>query len=123
MFKKLVWDSEFFGFPVAQICETADLISDDKIFIELFYQNIRLAYFFSPAKFEFPENDFYEIKLVDEKVTFAKPIQKHEVNPHISVYEKSYPEQQLISLAIESGAYSRFKVDEKIGLQKLQIQY
>ena len=43
--KKLVWDSDFFGFPVAQVYSLSDEVEAWKeILYELKTQNIKLAY-------------------------------------------------------------------------------
>lgn len=122
-FETLPWDSNFFQFPVARIKDDVDIISDEKVFQNLFENNIRLAYYSSFKELVIPENNLYEIKLVDKKVTYSKEIIDQPANERILSYEKDYPEEKLISLAIESGIYSRFNVDNKIGRYHFEELY
>lgn len=122
-FEKLPWDSDFFQFPVARINDEVDVIENENVLQNLFENNIRLAYYSTSKQLEIPENKFYEVKLVDKKMTYLKEIVPHSANEKISSYDKVYPEQKLIFLAIESGIYSRFNVDEKIGRKHFEDLY
>ncbi len=44
-------------------------------------------------------------------------------NNFIESYKEKSPDTELIKLAIQSGIYSRFNVDEKIGKQKFEELY
>ena len=122
-FETLPWDSNFFKFPVARIKEEVDNLSNIKVFQSLFENNIRLAYYSSSLKLEIPKNILYEMKLVDKKITYLKEIIDHPANDKISCYDRDYPERKLIYLAIESGIYSRFHVDHKIGQTHFEELY
>jgi dTDP-4-amino-4,6-dideoxy-D-galactose acyltransferase len=113
-FETLPWDSNFFQFPVARINNEDDIFLNEEILRNLFKNNIKLAYYSSPKELFISENKFYEMKLVDKKVTYLKEVLPHATNEKISFYDKEYTEQKLISLAHDSGIYSRFNVDNKI---------
>ena len=122
-FETLPWDSKFFRFPVARINDEVDIFANKNILQSLFENNIRLAYYSSSRKLVIPESNLYEVKLVDKKVTYTKEIIDQKVSPKIMYYDKKFPEPKLISLAIESGIYSRFNVDERMGREKFEALY
>ena len=122
-FETLNWDSNFFKFPVARINDEVDILDNTNILQNLFESNIKLAYYSSSQKLIIPGNNFYDIKLVDKKITYLKEITDLPVNENIIFYDKNYPEEKLISLALESGIYSRFNVDEKIGHENFEALY
>lgn len=119
----LSWDSDFFGFPVAKISSSFESLDGTILFDRLATKNIHLAYYYSAVQLYIPDNNIYKIKMVDEKVTYIKDISSSFLNTNISRYEKNYPEEKLISLAIESGIYSRFNVDKKIGQKNFENLY
>ena len=113
----LTWDSDFFGYPVGKIIASgiktdslAELISQAK------KKSARLIYLFTdPADIvSASAADRNGAKLVDKKITFHIKIAESVVTPgdeHIKEFELSYPSGQLISLSIQSGLYSRYKID------------
>jgi dTDP-4-amino-4,6-dideoxy-D-galactose acyltransferase len=75
-----------------------------------------LVYYSSTDKLTETDNisNNFEIKLVDVKTTYVKQLKENPpASELITPYTKSYPEKELIELAIQSGAYSRFKVDKR----------
>jgi len=125
----LEWDSNFFGFKVCRINEPS--LSNDELTEVLKLLNslqIDLVYYSKENKLTSLNgiSAFYDIKLVDKKTTFAKKLNLSSVvnqNSAISEYKENYPEKKLLELAIESGVYSRFNVDEKIERGKYQELY
>jgi ribosomal protein S18 acetylase RimI-like enzyme len=122
-FEILSWDSNFFRFPVARINDKVDIFSYEESLNDLFENNIKLAYYSSTKELPILENKFYEMKLVDKKVTYLKEVSSRAANENISFYDKDYPEQKLIDLAIESGIYSRFNLDTKIERKHFEDLY
>lgn len=69
----------------------------------------------------------FDLILVDKKTTYVKDINSasifhnsiHSVNSSVSTPFKD----KLIELAIQSGIYSRFNVDKKIGKEKYEEMY
>jgi dTDP-4-amino-4,6-dideoxy-D-galactose acyltransferase len=118
-YTSLQWDSDFFGFRVAQI-DRFDFGVDglSAMLQELRTSNYRLVYWQVPT--EHPAIAAMAEKfggvLVDEKITYLKELTRPAStdSPHsfdIAPYLRSEPEPALIDLALESGVYSRFRVD------------
>jgi dTDP-4-amino-4,6-dideoxy-D-galactose acyltransferase len=113
----LEWDSSFFGYPVAKI--KAEKISVEKLAVLLKQAKligIKLIYLFSDPVDEKTINTAMKTgaKLVDQKIIFQKKIDDSAVtnlDGHIEIYNKDYPSEQLVSLSIQSGLYSRYKID------------
>jgi len=116
---RLEWDSDFFGFDVAQI---TSLDIDDKgldsILRELKSRNYRMVYWniasgqqeivsMANAHGGFP---------ADEKVTFVKELASKDLifpqTSYVAVpFTDNEPDEALVALALQSGEYSRFRVD------------
>ncbi len=123
----LEWDSNFFSFKVCKIKSNNLTVTDfEAVLAYLSTINIKLIYY--SAENEIPNNAensiFYDIKLVDKKTTFIKKIKKNIVdNNLIEPYKEEFTNDELIKLAIQSGEYSRFNIDEKIGKQNFEKLY
>ena len=53
-------------------------------------------------------------RLVDQKITFHIKINPYFISiidSHIEQFEHNFPSEQLINLSIQSGLYSRYKID------------
>lgn len=123
----LDWDSDFFGFPVARInvpsmqnSNLQDVVSAVKA------SAIKLTYLFCEEKI--PEFDARQLgcKLVDCKVLYSQelPSKPPLKQPNVLVREaKSGDEGVLAQLAILSGQYSRFSVDDRIPPEKFRSLY
>lgn len=122
-FEILPWDSDFFKFKVARIKEHINLDNNKPLLKILFENDVNLVYYSSPDKLKIPESSFYTILLVDKKVTYSKEISNQHLNNKIESYNKHYPEEKLVTLAISSGIYSRFNTDERIGRQNFEALY
>lgn len=124
MIKKLNWDSDFFGYAVGQfeIDNFAD-INKEVLFQEA--KDFRLVYILTTREI----NDNLEgIKLVDIQTTLTKELldtrEFSELN--LTEYLSDKKDQQLNDLAIQSGAYSRFKTDTNFinnEFQRLYLQW
>lgn len=121
----LEWDSNFLKLKVCKIISTE--INLTKSILEEIYKNdFDLVYLSSAEKINFETNFIqnFEIRLVDIKTTYLKSnlIQSPDSN-HNKTYTASIPEKKLIELALESGMYSRFKVDSNIPEAKFEELY
>lgn len=107
---ELVWDSNFFGYPIA------------KIYISRFNKFSFNEFKFLTNKYKliyiYSEEDLFEesLKKVDDKVTFEKNLSIEQSficpNPNIQNFDnKIHDQDQLIRLALESGLHSRFNID------------
>jgi len=126
-FDILKWDSSFFGLKVSNInAKILDNIEFDNILNELKNQEVKLGYYssVSPLNINQFSSDLYEIFPVDKKITYFKNIEENSPsNQKIFKYEENYPNDKLINLAIQSGIYSRFNIDKKIGRIKFEELY
>jgi dTDP-4-amino-4,6-dideoxy-D-galactose acyltransferase len=124
-YQKLVWDSDFFQYNVCRILNDK-LSNDDLVEISAIMKEneYKLAYYSSINKLEFETNGTLEIKLVDKKTTFVKKTSSElDAHPMIESYKSRIPTAKIINLAIQSGVYSRFNVDENIGNDKYKELY
>lgn len=104
--KKIDWDSTFFGYAIGKI----DL-SKDNVFSELDIEQSKfdLIYVFSDQIIPTLQD-----KLVDQKVTFELLLENSNEINKINIYpfnSVKYSKKQLEQLVIESGVFSRFKLD------------
>lgn len=123
----LNWDSNFFNI---KICAIKGTISDanelTEVLQELKKLNIKLSYYSSVIPLNELQHfsELYDIYLVDKKITYLKKINKNiPYVKSVTEYKRDYPEDALIALAIQSGIYSRFNVDKKIGRIKYEELY
>ncbi|PSR54301.1 hypothetical protein AHMF7605_12610 [Adhaeribacter arboris] len=130
-YEHLAWDTSIFGYKVARI--TATNISPATITKLLAYlkeNDYHLVYW--SVK---PENIFLKIfaeqaggLLVDEKVTFATQLSptllsNRIITLPIESYTRTEPSAELLSLAFQSGTYSRFKRDSNFKDQEFEKLY
>ena len=110
--RKLKWDSEFFCLQIGRV----DLQTlDDAVDLALMHYDLKyqydLLYVFSKDCLSF---DAIGAELVDEKVLYCKPCEPREQYNDISFYKHEVPSDDLYRLALVSGGYSRFKLDERL---------
>ncbi len=132
IYKILEWDSLFFGYNIASI-QALNLQSDDlnKIIKELREQNIKLVYCNTNPDDEISNSSFKGASglLVDKKVTFSIKISETDNftgSTLIRPYKLNYTSEKLKSLALQSGIYSRFKIDPNFHnaeYEKLYIEW
>lgn len=107
--QRLDWDSDFFGYEVGKI----DVSNINEFNKEKFIQDskkYRLVYLFSQSQFT---TDFFN--LVDKKVILEQDIEDIELSKSDmieSFNQTKHDYIQLKNLALESGIYSRFFIDE-----------
>lgn len=112
MVEHLKWDSDFFGLRIGKCC-----LNTQSEMNELFSQRkkIRTDY---DLVYLFSENDLQGetecCHLVDQKVIYATKPSAGSSNAHIMEYPTDYVSTALLSLALASGAYSRFKLDDNL---------
>ena len=128
-YELLPWDTGFFGFKVARLSEAVQNSHNlDQILDSAKQDDISLIYGFFD-----PEEDLINGKakdlgglLVDEKITFAREI-KEPFGPKGLVPIVSYlnqpPSETLHALSIQSGEYSRYRVDPNISEKKFEELY
>lgn len=101
--KHLEWDSDFFELSVGSIH-----IEDEDDFLKEELNKYDLVYIFS-------QNENLNFKLTDRKVTYKlRGLQKKETPNFIEIDYYCHNEtayEELLNLALQSGEYSRFKID------------
>jgi len=119
---KLAWDSDFFGYQVGkfQISDSETLDEDQFLMIA---QKFRLVYVFSqePLNIEF-------LKHVDTKTTLSQTLtdtfNTEQSNSYLCSFDKKiHSYKNLENLALESGVYSRFKVDTNFEANEYERLY
>jgi dTDP-4-amino-4,6-dideoxy-D-galactose acyltransferase len=126
--KILDWDSDFLGYPVARIDSLKKGQKEwKKILAQLKIQGVKLAYWqVQPGNISFQkfakENNG---KLVDIKTTYSIHLAEYEyiADDSIENFENKEPNQQLLNLGIQCGAYSRFSFDKNIPRKKFEELY
>lgn len=121
----LKWDTAFFGFPVAKIDGNGLSEQDLRERLSALKNKAKLVYYASPNKLEAKTllREFNGL-LVDEKTTFFKEAQTYtKIDANITEYKEEMNFKDLLSLGIESGVYSRFKIDANIGANKYEELY
>ncbi len=110
--RSLQWDSDFFGLRIGR----ADILTKDDAFSlaarhDELMQQFDLLYVFDSNNIGFVAKG---ARLVDEKILYSKPCEPRKQFPEISFYQASHPSADLYRLALVSGGYSRFKLDERL---------
>lgn len=112
--EKLVWDSDFFNLRIGR----ADIVSkeDHKVLVsqkEALKEDFDLVYVFSSHGLGFPAAN---AKLMDEKVVYALiDMSYSEPNRNVTLWDCGKgTTDDLLHLALVSGQYSRFKLDESL---------
>jgi dTDP-4-amino-4,6-dideoxy-D-galactose acyltransferase len=116
---RLQWDSDFFGFEVARITRfDIDAPCLSLILRELKTNNYRMVYWYVPSGHQMATRvaQMHGGLLADEKVTYVKELTCTTLASRSSSYSTipylyEEPEPALINLALESGEYSRFRLD------------
>jgi dTDP-4-amino-4,6-dideoxy-D-galactose acyltransferase len=118
----LQWDSAFFGFGIGKIeLKDALILGNKEIEAKMQQNNIRLLYIFnkldditdSNRRAEIPEQ--WGATLVDRKVVYEKTLSLDQTAAFprsISQFTGNIPTNQLYSLALQSGIFSRFRLDK-----------
>lgn len=116
--KILNWDSQFFGYKIASL--RVFNLKKDKIELitrELKIQGVKLVYFFVDPSDELSAISLNKASglLVDKKVTYIIKLTEDAKDYHedmfVIPYQSSIASEKLKSLALQSGLYSRFRVD------------
>jgi dTDP-4-amino-4,6-dideoxy-D-galactose acyltransferase len=124
----LDWDSKFFGYPVAKLTEVVGQ-NLKSILEELKSRKIKLVYWFTDS--DNPTNKkilvTYNGILVDEKRTYVIDITKvKKIGIHhalITSYPSKRADNDLVSLALQAGEFSRFFVDKHFTHNEYQKLY
>ena len=121
--QKLDWDSDFFGLRIGRVIisskeEIEDLVNQKTKVQEEF----DLIYVFASHGLEFSA---VNAKLVDEKVVYAlSDTSRPELNKNVMLWDEDRGvTEELLHLALVSGKYSRFKLDNGFSLGSYERLY
>lgn len=109
--RKLDWDSEFFDLRIGradiqtkedakELASKANLLKNEYDLLYVFDEN-QVGFSISTAK------------LVDEKVLYRKSCEHKQLFEDVSIYKEKTLADSLYHLALISGGYSRFKLDNR----------
>lgn len=122
MVNRLHWDSDFFGLRIGR----ADIVSNERwgVFLneaDILRIQYDLIYVFSEQ--ELP-TDTNGMRLVDTKTIYAKSIDSSTIIPAtVEHYQESLPNADLYRLALVSGVYSRFRLDNSLPTDSYERMY
>mgnify|MGYP002622766492 CR=1 FL=1 len=110
--RALQWDSDFFGLRIgrADLQTKADAFELRAVHEELKRQ-YDLLYIFDANAVGFEANG---AQLVDEKILYSKPCEPRKQYDDIVFFKQVKPTEDLYRLALVSGGYSRFRLDERL---------
>lgn len=109
--KKKSWDSLFFGYTIGKII-LDDFSQDILAKIKVDSKCFRLVYVFSKEKIDYKGFKHVDTKIVFKKENFQTPNESVK-NLNIAPFDSDLHDiGQLKNLALQSGKYSRFYVDE-----------
>ena len=117
-YQLLSWDSNLFGYSVAKLGKNLDSEEAKVALKQLADQGVKLVYWFVDPSDTEKNNAAKQLngQLVDEKITYtinAGLVANPNGNVHpVQSFGLKAPGAELISLALQSGAYSRFSTDE-----------
>ncbi len=121
-YKILEWDSDFFGYKVAKISKNFINEKNYVGFLQTLKDSgVKFAQYTSEVELstELSLNPFYLIKLVVSRVPIIKKMENiYSFHENIELYNKDYPEKELIELAQLAGSQGRFGNDENIPAEK-----
>lgn len=107
---RLNWDSDFFGLNIGKL-----VLSDEDEFLKLDIEGLLdydLVYIFANHGYKMP---VVGANLVDCKVIYKKSISRNvETNSNVVAFSENKPSPDLYELALQSGEYSRFRLDNKM---------
>ena len=118
----LDWDSDFFRFKVGKlVCNSSEDFDFDAFKIGA--EQYKIVYVFSKHSLT-----HHSLKLVDEKVVLEKQIdfQHFQEMPEYTIdsfREDSHNFEEIRQLALESGVYSRFNVDQNFNKKEFEKLY
>lgn len=129
-FQVAAWDSQFFGIAIAQVSSAAVTKGRfDQVVDDLRAVGVRLAYIGVPADGQVARDILAKAgaALVDIKVRYRRDLTGsgdtlHTGSP-VQRWTDPRADAALRSLAVQSGAYSRFNVDSKIPIERFRALY
>ena len=128
IWKKLEWDSSFFGFDIALISMPFSPEQLEAAWVEMEQQGIRFAYAFcTPGALEERMLIAKGARIPATRVDFRKDILPTTEILHTPFHLLEYPMgedyEPLVTPALQSGIYSRFRMDSKLHTNTFERMY
>jgi dTDP-4-amino-4,6-dideoxy-D-galactose acyltransferase len=120
--EELKWDSSFFKLKIG-ILKTENHLVD---FLEADINSFDLIYIEEKKNNKLPKQFLskFNITYTDEKITYVKKVKKNTaLDQKINQYLLPVANKKLIELSIQSGAFSRFKLDNHFKLTQYKKFY
>tara|TARA_B110000902_G_scaffold256045_1_gene322234 strand:+ start:613 stop:1314 length:702 start_codon:yes stop_codon:yes gene_type:complete len=126
MIKSLPWDSGFFDLRIGLMeIDLFDHIAMAEL--QSNQSNYDLIYVFVPTKTALLEakiEQYANLKVVDIKVTYSKEIDTHGIDDAtICIYTDTEIQEKMYDLAIQSGEFSRFNLDQGFNVDQFISLY
>jgi len=126
-YQLLTWDTEFFEIKTGRIIPTSLQENQLASILEKMHQKgFQLAYWASDHQYAYDFQSYSGI-LVDKKTTYEISLQNINLDsmslPKTEPYSSSLPFSQLEKLAVQSGAFSRFALDNRFPHEKFIALY
>jgi dTDP-4-amino-4,6-dideoxy-D-galactose acyltransferase len=126
-YQLLTWDTEFFEIKTGRIISTS--LQENQlasILVKMRQEGFQLAYWASDHQYAYDFQSYSGI-LVDKKTTYEINLQNINLDsmplPKTEPYSSSLPFSQLEKLAVQSGAFSRFALDNRFPHEKFIALY
>lgn len=130
MIELLSWDSTFFGLPVGRLSADAPPAELPNYLSCAKSNGIQLLYWMPPRdSISDIIRQAYRQAYVQEQVIFGKELAEAAkepiANPEMAyrIRPQSKPDEEIISLAIEAGGKSRFRVDSRFSPERFEAMY
>jgi len=123
VYNLLAWDTDFFGFRIFKL-EISDYNVQEikKSVNSAFDAGAELIYLIIPENID--NKEIFQTELIDRKVIFSKNIKSFEFQiPEIVEFGEYTIPKKLYDIALESGKYSRFKLDSRLPLGSYEKLY
>lgn len=121
-YQLLEWDSSFFGFDVYSINSNNETTIKDQLH-QLKKHDGSLVYLFTDLVFDDVFLTKSSGKFVGTKVVFSKNLQSVSSNNIIKSLKYDVIPRELLSLAFQSGEFSRFKIDTRLARESFEELY
>lgn len=130
--KYLSWDSNFFNLKIGKLIFTVpeEMVALPSFLTEAHQSGFDCIYVFIPEAFSLNQEllKSYNGQLVDIKYQYSLhlhqlPVQLADWQKGIMNYDSEEISSQLIALALQSGAHSRFKLDQNFATESFEKLY
>ncbi|MBN1926636.1 MAG: GNAT family N-acetyltransferase [Prolixibacteraceae bacterium] len=122
----LEWDSSFFGYQVAKInVGEFDPLTIEGFIKQIKKEKVKLAYLFCPPLSEKNHHNMLSMgfNFADEKLTYTKKTENHSLHSSQVIHYDGSLTEQIVSLSLQSGSYSRFATDPNFKNQEYEKLY